>query len=196
MISKQPFGRTEHESTRVIFGAAAFGDVSQDVADRTMEQIAAELNVSRSSVSRLLAYAREIGLVEITVHSPQQGSSAVARRVAERYGLSRTPVREVFWRLGEDGFLRVVPQVGTWVAPINVPHLRSCVSVLALLEPQLEVERPLGGVGDETQPTGVCADRPCSDDQRQAEPALPIACDAAEVERWRVVATSLDEGDR
>lgn len=30
-------------------------------------------------------------------------------RVAERYGLSRTPVREVFWRLGEDGFLRVVP---------------------------------------------------------------------------------------
>ncbi len=39
MISKQPFGRTGHESTRVIFGAAAFGDVSQDVADRTMEQI-------------------------------------------------------------------------------------------------------------------------------------------------------------
>lgn len=56
--------------------------------DRTMEQIAAELNVSRSSVSRLLAYAREIGLVEITVHSPQQGSTAVARRVAERYGIS------------------------------------------------------------------------------------------------------------
>ncbi|MEZ5213739.1 MAG: sugar-binding domain-containing protein [Microbacterium sp.] len=51
--------------------------------DRTMEQIAAELNVSRSSVSRLLSYAREIGLVEITVHSPQQGSTAVARRVAE-----------------------------------------------------------------------------------------------------------------
>jgi len=50
--------------------------------DRTMEQIAAELNVSRSSVSRLLSYAREIGLVEITVHSLQQGSTAVARRVA------------------------------------------------------------------------------------------------------------------
>lgn len=39
MIATQPFGRTGHESTRVIFGAAAFGDVSQDVADRTMEQI-------------------------------------------------------------------------------------------------------------------------------------------------------------
>ena len=34
--------------------------------DRTMEQIAAELNVSRSSVSRLLAYAREIGPVSYT----------------------------------------------------------------------------------------------------------------------------------
>jgi GntR family transcriptional regulator, rspAB operon transcriptional repressor len=42
-------------------------------------------------------------------------------RVGESYGLSRTPVREVFWRLGEDGLLRVVPNVGTFVAPINVP---------------------------------------------------------------------------
>ncbi|MBV9281363.1 MAG: aldo/keto reductase [Chloroflexi bacterium] len=37
MIPTQPFGRTGHESTRVIFGAAALGQVSQDVADRTLE---------------------------------------------------------------------------------------------------------------------------------------------------------------
>ncbi len=41
MISTKPFGRTGHESTRVIFGAAAFGEVSQAVADRTMEQLLA-----------------------------------------------------------------------------------------------------------------------------------------------------------
>jgi DNA-binding GntR family transcriptional regulator len=48
------------------------------------------------------------------------GDALSETKVGESYGLSRTPVREVFWRLGEDGFLRVVPQVGTFVAPINV----------------------------------------------------------------------------
>jgi aryl-alcohol dehydrogenase-like predicted oxidoreductase len=37
MIPTQPFGRTGHESTRIIFGAAAFSSVSQGEADRTME---------------------------------------------------------------------------------------------------------------------------------------------------------------
>lgn len=39
MIPTQPFGRTGHESTRIIFGAAALGNVSQGDADRTMELI-------------------------------------------------------------------------------------------------------------------------------------------------------------
>ncbi|HEV7666491.1 MAG TPA: aldo/keto reductase [Chloroflexota bacterium] len=36
-ISLQPFGRTGHQSTRVIFGGAALGRVSQDVADRALD---------------------------------------------------------------------------------------------------------------------------------------------------------------
>jgi aryl-alcohol dehydrogenase-like predicted oxidoreductase len=39
MIEKLTFGRTGHESTRIIFGAAAFSDVSQEAADRAMEMI-------------------------------------------------------------------------------------------------------------------------------------------------------------
>jgi aryl-alcohol dehydrogenase-like predicted oxidoreductase len=39
VIPTQPFGRTVHQSTRVIFGAAAFSSVSQDAADRSMELI-------------------------------------------------------------------------------------------------------------------------------------------------------------
>jgi aryl-alcohol dehydrogenase-like predicted oxidoreductase len=39
MIPTLPFGRSEHESTRIIFGAAALGAVTQDEADRTMELI-------------------------------------------------------------------------------------------------------------------------------------------------------------
>ncbi len=36
MLLTQPFGRTGHQSSRVIFGAAAFGEMSQDRADATM----------------------------------------------------------------------------------------------------------------------------------------------------------------
>ena len=39
MIAVQPFGRTGHASTRIIFGAAAIGNVSQADADQTMELI-------------------------------------------------------------------------------------------------------------------------------------------------------------
>lgn len=36
MIATQQFGRTGHDSTRLIFGAAALGSVTQDDADRTL----------------------------------------------------------------------------------------------------------------------------------------------------------------
>jgi aryl-alcohol dehydrogenase-like predicted oxidoreductase len=39
MIPKLPFGRTGHLSTRALFGAAAFSQVTQEEADRTMEVI-------------------------------------------------------------------------------------------------------------------------------------------------------------
>lgn len=39
MISKIPFGRTGHRSTRTIFGAAALGAMRQDRADRVLETL-------------------------------------------------------------------------------------------------------------------------------------------------------------
>ena len=36
-IARENFGRTKHQSSRVIFGAAALSSVSQQVADRTLE---------------------------------------------------------------------------------------------------------------------------------------------------------------
>ncbi len=52
MIPTLPFGRTGHESTRVIFGAAALGAVTQEEADRTLEVVASHgvnhLDVARS----------------------------------------------------------------------------------------------------------------------------------------------------
>ena len=39
MIERQPFGRTGHTSTRVIFGAAALSEVTQEEADQTLELV-------------------------------------------------------------------------------------------------------------------------------------------------------------
>ncbi len=37
MIPQQPFGRTGHMSSRVIFGGAALGQTTQDKADRILD---------------------------------------------------------------------------------------------------------------------------------------------------------------
>src|SRR5438094_1565774 len=36
-----PFGRTGHQSTRILFGAASLGRVTQDVADRALDVLLA-----------------------------------------------------------------------------------------------------------------------------------------------------------
>ncbi|WP_246150165.1 sugar-binding transcriptional regulator [Agromyces intestinalis] len=56
--------------------------------DLTMEAIADELGVSRSTVSRLLSYARDTGLVEITVHSPLEGVGRLEQELADRFDLA------------------------------------------------------------------------------------------------------------
>jgi deoxyribonucleoside regulator len=56
--------------------------------DLTMEAIARELRTSRSSVSRMLAYAREHGLVEIRVVSPLDRVSALEHDVNKRFGVA------------------------------------------------------------------------------------------------------------
>ena len=53
--------------------------------DLTMDAIAAELNTSRSSVSRLLTFARATGLVEITIRSPLDHGSHLAREIERRF---------------------------------------------------------------------------------------------------------------
>ncbi|WP_411701106.1 sugar-binding transcriptional regulator [Conyzicola sp.] len=53
-----------------------------------MDAIARELRTSRSSVSRLLSYARDHGLVEIRVISPLDRFSVLQRDLRERFGVN------------------------------------------------------------------------------------------------------------
>lgn len=60
--------------------------------DKTMEAIARELDVSRSTVSRLLAHARDVGLVEIKVARPELRATGIERRLWTAYGVDATVV--------------------------------------------------------------------------------------------------------
>lgn len=55
--------------------------------DLTMEAIASELHTSRSSVSRLLSFARSTGLVNIQITSPVDRISRVVRDIQSRFGV-------------------------------------------------------------------------------------------------------------
>jgi len=64
----------------------------------TTEQIAEELQISRPTISRLLSFAREKGLVEITIHDPDEYLNPLEQEIKERFGLPHVhivPVPEV-----------------------------------------------------------------------------------------------------
>lgn len=97
MIATMPFGRTGHESTRVIFGAAALGSVTQEDADRTLELVAAHginhLDVARSygeaelRLAPFLAQHRDdYFLASKTEDRTADGAYAEIRESLERLG--------------------------------------------------------------------------------------------------------------
>ncbi len=58
------------------------------IQNLTMDAIARELQISRSSVSRLISFARDSGLVEIRLHSPLNQLTQLQLQLNERFGLT------------------------------------------------------------------------------------------------------------
>lgn len=56
--------------------------------DMTMDAIARELATSRSSVSRLLSHARDTGLVEVRINTPQGQELRLEEAIRARYGIA------------------------------------------------------------------------------------------------------------
>jgi DNA-binding GntR family transcriptional regulator len=62
------------------------------------------------------------------------GEALSESKIAEQHGISRTPVREVFQHLAKEGLLCVVPQIGTFVAPINLAAVNAGQFIREALE--------------------------------------------------------------
>jgi deoxyribonucleoside regulator len=54
----------------------------------TMEAIAREMGTSRSTVSRLISYARSSGLIEFRLHLPDEHVPNLERRISTEYGVT------------------------------------------------------------------------------------------------------------
>ncbi len=99
MIPTAPFGATGHQSSRVVFGAAALGDVSKGDADRTLD-VLLEHGVNHIDV------AASYGDAELRVASwlsRNPGRFFVATKTGERtYRGAREEIRRSLDRLGVD----------------------------------------------------------------------------------------------
>ena len=97
MIDRAPFGATGHESSRVIFGAAALGDVSKADADRALELVL-EHGINHIDV------AASYGDAELRIANwLKEGEFFLATKTGERtYAAAREQIRRSLDRLGVD----------------------------------------------------------------------------------------------
>ena len=64
----------------------------------------------------------------------EPGLSVSEQELAQRLGVSRTPVREALIRLSEEGLVGIYPQTGTVIAPISYPKVYQSLVVRSALE--------------------------------------------------------------
>ena len=99
MLPTQPFGRTGHESTRVIFGAAALGSMGQDHADATLELV-------ESSGINHIDTARGYGESEVRLApwlATNRNKVFLATKTGERTGpAARAELEESLTRMAVD----------------------------------------------------------------------------------------------
>ena len=62
------------------------------------------------------------------------GTAIVEKALTQRYGISRTPLREAVLRLAEERLLDVVPKSGTFVSRIPLSSLREAIVARRALE--------------------------------------------------------------
>jgi DNA-binding GntR family transcriptional regulator len=76
------------------------------------------------------------------------GSRVAEPDLAERFGISRTPIREAFRQLESEGFLSVVPRKGAVVAPLSAKDVSDFYEVKGILE-GFAARRAAGKIGKE-----------------------------------------------
>src|SRR6516162_3588223 len=99
MIAKDFFGRTEHKSTRAVFGAAALSSVAQEEADQTLEVL---LRYGVNHIDVAAGYGdAELRIAPWLKRHP--GSFFLATKTGERtYDKAKRQIHQSLERMGVD----------------------------------------------------------------------------------------------
>src|SRR5690349_11945360 len=101
MIAKIPFGRTGHNSSRILFGAAALSQVSQATADKTLEAL---LEYDINHIDTAASY----GDSELRIApwlKQHRSKFFLATKTGQRsYAAAREEIRRSLDRMGVDSF--------------------------------------------------------------------------------------------
>ncbi|MCP3775982.1 GntR family transcriptional regulator [Paenibacillus sp. MZ04-78.2] len=69
-------------------------------------------------------------IITLELHPEERLSD---KELAEKFGISRTPVREALKRLEDEGLVASLPGSSTYVAPLNVTEAKHAFTVVAVL---------------------------------------------------------------
>ncbi len=130
MIAKEPFGSTGHTSTRILFGAAALGAMSQKRADATLELILQHgINHIDTAASygesevRLEGFLRErrgdVFLATKTGDRDRAGARDSLHRSLERMGVDSVDLIQLHNLVDEEGWERALAPGGALEALVE-----------------------------------------------------------------------------
>lgn len=74
-------------------------------------------------------------IIKGTLKDYEKGSFLSARECALQHGMSYTPMRDAFQRLRQEGFLKLIPNVGFFVVSIEVSDIVSIFQMRECMEP-------------------------------------------------------------
>jgi DNA-binding GntR family transcriptional regulator len=94
---------------------------------------------------------------EILTGELRPGESLSALGVADRFGASRTPVRDAFLRLESDGLVSLIDRQGARVSPISIRGVRDLFEMRTLLEAKA-TRQVTEAAGQDEKTRGVFAD--------------------------------------
>jgi DNA-binding GntR family transcriptional regulator len=83
------------------------------------------------------------------------GEKLLAEHLAERWGVSPTPLRETFMRLAGEGLVVIEPQRGARVAPLSVEEAAEIYELRLLLDPVALQRSMVAAAGDPAYVEGV-----------------------------------------
>jgi DNA-binding GntR family transcriptional regulator len=102
---------------------------------------------ARSSASSLTARIYAALKHDIITCQLRPGQQVVEQQLAERYGASKTPIREALNTLRQEGYVQVVPRRAYLITPVSVLDVQHIFHVRLLLEPsaaELAAQRVTG----------------------------------------------------